>query len=99
MLPAEDRDGYAVDASEVGDNGEKNGVSWPITTDVFFQSRLSRAVRNRPKPAVTPSLVTGKPPKKSNLRSPDVLAPPHCGPKTSRLSSDCRTVAAVLPPD
>lgn len=87
-LPDEDSAGYAVDASDVGDLGEKNNPSWPATTDVFFHSSVSFVVRRRTSGEFTPSFVDGKPPKKSNVTSPLVFAPPNVGPNTSRPMSD-----------
>src|ERR1051325_5629327 len=86
-----------MDASDVGERGEKKGASCPAITEVFFQSRVALAVRNRSSPVVTPSGVDGKPPKKSTVSSPAVFAPFHSGPDTSRQTIDCRTVPPKLP--
>ena len=99
MLPADDSAGWAVDASDVGDRGEKKGTSWPAVIEVFFQSRVKVAVRRRTRGEFAPSLVFGKPPKKSNVRPPLVLAPPKVGPNASRRRSDWRKPALKVPPD
>ena len=44
-MPAQ---GASKDASEVGESGETNGVSWPATTDVFFHSPGSTDPSKRP---------------------------------------------------
>jgi hypothetical protein len=81
----------------VGESGAKNGASWPATMEVFFQSKPILAERSRTSPALSPSGADGNPTKKSNFTSPPVLAPFHSGPNTSRLTSDCLTVAPKLP--
>src|SRR5262252_358210 len=93
MLPAEESGGYAEEARDVGERGEKNGASSPPTIDVLGASNLTVAVRRRIRPAETPSLVEGKPPKKSKLISPLAFMPFQPGPKTSRLIRDCRADA------
>src|ERR1043166_7631624 len=90
IFPADDSGGYADEANEVGERGEKNGTSWPATTEVRAVSRLSVAVLRRRNPDAVPLLEIGKPPQKSTLISPLVLAPFHSGPNTSIFSRDWR---------
>src|SRR5690349_6236831 len=99
MFPDEESDGYADDASDVGDRGEKNGTSWPKTNEVLSPSSVSVAVRRRTSAAEMPLLAAGNPPQKSKLMFPVAFVPFQSGPNTSRLIRDWRTDAAKLPRD
>src|SRR3954451_16329167 len=85
------------EANDVGDNGEKKRLSWPAMMEVCSQSKRTSAVRSRTSPVLTlSSAPEGNPPPKSNCTDPLVFAPCTSGPKTSRPSSDCLSVAPKL---
>jgi hypothetical protein len=84
-------------AYDVGDSGEKNGVSWPMRKEVLSQSRLIPAVRSLTSPAVTPYAVVGFPPPKSTDTLAELRAPKILGPVASTPSNVWRKVAPVLP--
>ena len=87
------------DANDVGESGEKNMPSCPATSDVCSQSIRTVPVRSRIMPSLTPLLLLGKPPAKSNCTSPRVFAPAISGPKASRPISDWRRVPPKVPAD
>src|SRR5207253_393167 len=89
--------GTATDAIELGVRGEKKGASCPAANVVFGQAKRTFPVRSLGKPNVTPSGALGKPPAKSNCRSPLTFAAPISGPKTSRPSKDCLRLPPMLP--
>src|SRR4051812_17768286 len=95
-FPDDEKAGYAVANSDVADRGEKNGASCPAESETCAQSSFMPAVLSRRRAALNPSTVSGKPPKKSTLMFAAVLAPPMCGPNTSRPMRDWRTLAAKL---
>src|SRR5215468_9770320 len=84
--------------TDVGESGENSGESCPAVNEVCAQLSRTFPVRRRINPRVTPSPVLGKPPAKSNLRSPEILAPAHSGPKASIPICDWRKVPANEPP-
>ena len=88
----------ASDAKDVGESGEMKRESCPAITEVCFQSRRRLAVCRRTMPKLTPLLVAGNPPAKSNCMLAELLAPASVGPKISRPISVCRKVAPKLAP-
>src|SRR5580693_9246123 len=95
-FPAFAKAGIASDANDVGESGEMNRESCPAITEVCCQSSRTLAVCRRTRPKLTPLLVEGKPPAKSNCTLAELFAPANVGPKISRPISVCRKVAPKL---
>ena len=96
-LPPAANSGMAALASDVGFTGANTIQSWPITSEVWAQSRRAFARRNRTCPKFSPVPIVGKPPKKSVSTTALVFAPKTGGTVARRPKRVCRAVAETSP--